>query len=53
MWQEQSKLGEATAVRGGRRKKIYQLTKIGLEALAEHKRISDQLWADFAKLAIG
>ncbi len=39
--------GEATAVRGGRRKKIYRITKLGLEALAEHKRISDILWENY------
>jgi DNA-binding PadR family transcriptional regulator len=39
-----SRLGNATAVRGGRRKKIYYLTKEGLEALQAYKRISDDLW---------
>jgi DNA-binding PadR family transcriptional regulator len=39
-----SRLGDATAVRGGRRKKIYSLTKEGLEALNAYKRISDDLW---------
>ena len=42
-----SNYGEATAVRGGRRKKIYSITKLGLEALAEHKRVSDILWENF------
>ena len=40
-------LGESTAVRGGRRKKIYRLTPLGQEALRENKRIHDFLWADF------
>lgn len=44
-----SEFGEATAVRGGRRKKIYRLTKRGHEALIEHKRINDILWANFSK----
>jgi DNA-binding PadR family transcriptional regulator len=39
-----SKYGEATAIRGGRRKKIYRITDLGLEALEEHKRVSDVLW---------
>lgn len=43
--------GEANAVRGGRRKKIYRVTRAGLEALDEHKRISDILWANYTKLA--
>ena len=41
--------GEATAVRGGRRKKIYTVTKLGFELLDEHKRISDMLWSDYLK----
>jgi len=40
--------GEATAVRGGRRKKIYKLTNQGIEALKENKRVTDILWADFS-----
>ena len=44
-----SNYGEATAVRGGRRKKIYFLTRLGHETLEEHKRISDALWADYLK----
>ena len=46
-----SEFGEATAVRGGRRKKIYHLTKTGMEALHEHKRISDELWESYMKMA--
>jgi DNA-binding PadR family transcriptional regulator len=44
--------GEATAVRGGRRKKIYRVTRLGLKGLMEHKRISDVLWADFQELSM-
>ena len=43
----QSEFGEATAVRGGWRKKIYTITKPGFEALEEHKRISDLLWENY------
>ncbi len=43
-------LGESTAVRGGRRKKIYRLTAAGLAALKESKRITDRLWADYLKV---
>ena len=46
-----AKFGEANAVRGGRRKKIYNVTRTGLQALAEHKRISDILWANYTTLA--
>ena len=44
-----AKYGEATSVRGGRRKKIYTVTKLGLELLEEHKRITDTLWANHLK----
>lgn len=43
------RLGEATAVRGGRRKKIYTITRAGFATLDEHKRISDSLWKNYAK----
>jgi PadR family transcriptional regulator PadR len=48
----ESEYGEATAVRGGRRKKIYKVTKMGFEELNEYKRITDVLWADYGKLSI-
>jgi DNA-binding PadR family transcriptional regulator len=41
--------GESTAVRGGRRKKIYRLTSTGLAALKENKKVSDRLWTDYLK----
>ena len=44
-----AEMGEATAVRGGRRKKIYRLTAAGEQALAEYRRISDRLWAESAR----
>lgn len=40
----ESELGEGTPVRGGRRKRIYSLTKSGIEALIEYRRISETLW---------
>jgi PadR family transcriptional regulator PadR len=42
--------GESTAVRGGRRKKIYRLTATGQAALKESKKITDRLWADYLKV---
>ena len=45
----ESKLGEATAVRGGRRKRIYTITKKGFAELHEYKRIHDALWANYPK----
>jgi DNA-binding PadR family transcriptional regulator len=38
---------EATAVRGGRRKKIYRLTKLGRLALKDTRRIHDILWSNY------
>ena len=43
----EASLGEATAVRGGRRKKIYVLTPKAKAALRESKRVHDVLWARF------
>ena len=43
----ESTLGEATAQRGGRAKRIYRITKPGLEVLTEYKKITETLWADF------
>jgi len=48
----ESEFGEATAVRGGRRKKIYKVTKIGFEELNEYKRITDMLWTDYSMLSV-
>ena len=42
-----SSLGEATAKRGGRAKKIYQITEKGMAVLKASKQINDLLWADF------
>ena len=46
-----SSFGEATAVRGGRRKKIYSITHTGFARLEEYRRISDLLWQDFLILS--
>ncbi|MFC2160065.1 helix-turn-helix transcriptional regulator [Acidobacteriota bacterium] len=43
--------GEATAVRGGRRKKIYSVTKLGHEMLENYKKITDTLWANHLKFS--
>jgi len=43
--------GEATAVRGGRRKKIYRLTPKAITVLHESRRVQDVLWARFRGLA--
>ena len=39
-----SQLGEPTPVRGGRRKRQYQLTPEGLEHVAEVRKIRNRMW---------
>ena len=39
-----SGFGEATAIRGGRRKKVYSVTPLGHEKLAQNKKIIDLMW---------
>lgn len=40
-------MGDATARRGGRRKKIYRITQEGIEALKLLKNEHDALWRNF------
>ena len=47
----EAKFGEATSVRGGRRKKIYRITEQGFVYLDEYKRISDLLWENYFNLS--
>ncbi len=42
-----SRFGESTAVRGGRRKKIYSITPKGFHILNEYRRITDLLWKNY------
>ena len=39
-----SRLGDATSVRGGKRKRYYTLTSAGKAALVKAKEVRDQLW---------
>jgi DNA-binding MarR family transcriptional regulator len=48
-----SRFGEATAERGGRRKRLFTVTTSGERALVEARRIRNELWADIAKAAFG
>jgi len=45
----ESSFGDATPVRGGRRKKIYSISKTGLQALEEYRNISNKLWDSYLK----
>lgn len=47
-----SKLGEATKVRGGKRKRYYALTHPGKVALIKAKEIRDQLWQRLPDLSL-
>jgi len=42
-----SSFGDSLPVRGGRRKKIYSLTKKAVKILEENKRVHDLLWAKY------
>ena len=46
----ESKMGEATAVRGGRRKKLYEVTDIGYKALESYRNISNKLWNNYFEM---
>jgi len=41
----QSRFGDATAERGGRRKRLFTLTADGEQAVKEARRIRNELWA--------
>jgi DNA-binding PadR family transcriptional regulator len=43
-----SEFGEATAVRGGKRKHIYTATPLAVQTLKEIKEVRTQLWASIA-----
>ncbi len=46
-----SEFGESTAVRGGKRKRFYKVTRYGQKALEETKEQRQQLWNDIPKIA--
>jgi len=39
-----SKMGGATAERGGRRKRFFEVTTLGRRALMEVKQVREELW---------
>lgn len=47
-----SEYGGATAARGGRRKRFYQVTNLGKNALEEAKSLRDDLWNSIPKVAL-
>lgn len=44
--------GEATAVRGGKRKKLYKITSYGVKALNEAKELREDLWSEIPKVIL-
>lgn len=46
-----SAFGESTAVRGGKRKRYYKVTKYGQRALQDTKEQRQQLWDAIPKIA--
>jgi PadR family transcriptional regulator PadR len=49
----QSRFGEATAERGGRRKRLFSVTTAGEQSLREVRRIREELWGGIPKTAFG
>lgn len=49
----QSRFGQATAERGGRRKRLYTVTTAGEQTLQQVRQIRDELWAGIPKEAFG
>lgn len=49
----QSRFGEATAERGGRRKRLYRVTAVGEQALREVRRLRNELWTGIPEAAFG
>ncbi|GAB3895552.1 hypothetical protein GCM10028803_12210 [Larkinella knui] len=48
-----SRFGESTAERGGRRKRLFTVTAVGEQALQEARRIRNELWDGIPKTAFG
>ena len=47
-----SEFGEATSVRGGKRKKLFQITSQGSRILAESRALRNELWNEIPKIAL-
>ena len=43
-------MGDSMKERGGRRKRLYKITKEGFEALQEVSHVHDLIWSDLPKL---
>jgi DNA-binding PadR family transcriptional regulator len=47
-----SKFGEATEVRGGKRKRIFTLTSQGIKVLRESQELRNHMWSQLPKVII-
>ena len=47
-----SQMGEATAERGGRRKRLFTVTVLGSRALHDIRAMRDQLWNSISPNAL-
>ncbi len=47
-----SYLSESTQKRGGRRKRMYELTRVGIKALLDIKKLQDRIWDDIPQLTL-
>lgn len=47
-----SKFGEATEVRGGKRKRIFSLTAYGIKALREAQELRNNMWSQLPKVIL-
>jgi DNA-binding PadR family transcriptional regulator len=47
-----SKFGEATEVRGGKRKRIFTLTPYGIKALREAQELRNHMWSQLPKVIL-
>lgn len=43
-------VGEATAKRGGKAIKFYEITKVGVAALKEIEKVNSAMWVNFSEL---
>ena len=47
----ESSIGKSSSIRGGRAKKYYKLTKNGILALKDIRKLQSLMWKDFENLA--
>ncbi len=47
----ESYLADPTPQRGGRSKRIYSMTSLGLQTLTQIKKVQDKVWSDLSKFS--